>query len=251
MPDHLTTTLRTITDRLVDGPGELGGGAVLELVLRACGEHLGTAATGVLLVDPRGGVQVFAASDERSQFVELLQTQVEQGPGVECVELGGIVSVSDLRAATARWPLFTPAAIAAGYLAASAVPMRLGGRVVGGLNLLYATPTAPTDGQWDLARLFADLAVLGLSQERDTRRAQRLAERTLTALNDRVHFGQAVGLIAATLDVDPDEARVILRRYADDHHMSPRDLSRALTDGTMAPVELATPDKDTLPAAGV
>lgn len=244
MPDHVTTTLRTITDRLVDGPGELGGGAVLELVLRACGEHLGTAATGVLLVDPRGGVQVFAASDERAQLVELLQTQVEQGPAVECVELGDVVSVTDLRAATARWPLFTPAAIEAGYLAVSAVPMRLGGRVVGGLNLLYATPTEPTDAQWDLARLFADLAVLGLSQERDTRRAQRLAERTLTALNDRVHLGQAVGLVAATLDLDPDAARVILRQYTEQHHLSARDLARALTDGTMAPADLVSADQD-------
>jgi transcriptional regulator with GAF, ATPase, and Fis domain len=241
VPDRFATTLVTITRHLVDDHGDHDGAAVLDLVLSACGDQLGTTGSGIILADPRGGTRVAAASDERSEFVELLQSRAGEGPCVECVASNQAVTVADLHEQTERWPSFSPAAMAAGYHSVHAVPMRLAGQAVGGLNLLYAGTTTLTVDQADLARLFADLAVLGLSQERDSRRARRLAERTLTTLNDRLDIDRAVGLVAATSDVDPDTARAALRRHADEQDVSLRDLARAVTDGTVAPTDVTLP----------
>jgi GAF domain-containing protein len=225
---------RSPSARLVDGPDS---GTVLRLVTDAGTELLGSTGTGVMLTDPRGGVEVVAASDERSRFVELLQTQVEQGPCLDCIATSTVVTSADLAAEGARWTDFVPPALEAGYRAVTAIPLRLDGRAVGGLNLLYADSTELQQWQLQLAQAIADLAVLGLVQERGDRRADRLAERTLTALNDRVHLGQAIGLVAGTLGVDPAAARTVLTNYADRHRRALHDVARAVTNGVLDPAD--------------
>lgn len=164
--DRLATTLAEITVRLVD---DHVVDTVLRLVTGACADLPGAAAIGVLVVDPRGGPQVLSASDDRSRFVELLQAQTDQGPCVECVHDGSPVHSADLRQDARRWPEFVPEAVAVGFLAVHAIPLRLVGRAVNGLNLLYDTPRTFELPEVRLAEVLADLTVLGLSQERDPR----------------------------------------------------------------------------------
>lgn len=232
----VTETLAEITSVLVHGPDSA---TVLRLVTNAGTRLLGAAATGVMLVDPRGGMEVVAASDELARFVELLQSQVEQGPCLDCVAEVAVVTASDLEADRARWPEFVPAALEVGYRAITAIPLLLDERAVGGLNLLFVERTALTADQVRLAQVIADLTVLALVQEDGQRRADRFAERTLTALNDRVHLGQAIGLVAGTLDVDPAAAHSALISYARRTRRGMRDIVRAITDGVLDPAELA------------
>jgi len=77
--------------------------------------------------------------------------------------------------------------------------------------------------------------VLGLTQERDERRVERLAEQTLTTLNDRIHVGQAVGVLAVALDLTTDNARNLLAEHAKVTGRSVRDLAKAITDGSLSP----------------
>jgi GAF domain-containing protein len=107
---------------------------------------LGAASTGVMLADPRGGIEVVAATDEHAMLVEVLQAQTEQGPCVDCIRKNTLVTEFDLSRARLRWPQFAPAATAAGYHAIIAVPMRLHALPVGGLNLLYTDPPPPDLG---------------------------------------------------------------------------------------------------------
>ncbi len=229
-------SLIEITSRLVDGPDSA---TVLRLVTDAGINLLGAAATGVMVVDPRGGVEVVAASDKPARFVELLQTQIEQGPCLDCIATGAVVTAADLGAERARWPDFVPAAIEAGYRAVAAIPMRLDGRAVGGLNLLYAETTTLPAWQVNLAQVVSDLAALGLVQERGDRRADRLAERTLTTLNQLVHVDQAVGLVAGTLGIAPAAARAAITTYAGRRRLPLHEIARAITEGSLDPADLA------------
>jgi GAF domain-containing protein len=231
----VTETLAEITSVLVHGPDS---SSVLRLVTNAGTELLGAAATGVMLVDPRGGVEVVAASDEPARFVELLQSQVAQGPCLDCIADVAVVTASDLEADRARWPEFVPAALAVGYRAVTAIPLLLDERAVGGLNLLFGEQTALTADRLRLARVIADLTVLALVQEDGHRRADRFAERTLTALNDRVHLGQAIGIVAGTLDIEPAAAHSALIGYASSTGRGMRDIVHAITDGALDPAEL-------------
>jgi GAF domain-containing protein len=229
--EDLTGALAEITACLVAGQD---GGSVLRLVTEACVRLFDVAAIGVMLVDPRGGVEVVSASDERARFVELLQSQLQEGPCLDCVHTGTMVDVEDLSASRSRWPAFAAAATAAGYRSVHAIPMRLGGHPVGAMNLLHTERLTLPAMPLRLAQTFADLAVLGLTQERDDhRRAERLAEQTLTALNDRVAMGQAVGMVAGTLDIEPDHARTLLNTYARRESLAARDLALAVLGGRM------------------
>ncbi|WP_089955765.1 GAF and ANTAR domain-containing protein [Lentzea xinjiangensis] len=208
--------------------------AVLRQVTAACTRLLGASAIGVMLSDPRGGIRVVSASDERSRFVELLQTQVDEGPCVDCIK-DGIAVASENLAADDRWPAFRPAALDAGYRAIRAVPMRLDGQTVGGLNLLYLEPVTLELWQQRLGEVLADLAVPGLSQEAGPPRVHRLTERTLTTLNDRVQLAHAVGLVAGTLDIRVDDARDLIVDHARERGTRVRDVARALTNGELDP----------------
>jgi GAF domain-containing protein len=228
--DRLASALAGITAKLVD---DHDVDVVLRSVTGACADLLDVAATGVMVTDPRGGVQVVSASDDRSRFVELLQAQTDQGPCVECMRTGTVVVSADLRHDVDRWPEFAPEALATGFRAVHAIPMRMDGRTVGGLNLLHTEPRALSSSESRLAQVLADLTVLGLSQERDPRRADLLVERTLTALNDRVLLDHATGLVAGTLDLRPDQARAVIRDHAAEVGRPVAEIARAVIDGTL------------------
>jgi GAF domain-containing protein len=235
-PDRVSDIVAAITARLT---ARHDGLTILRAVTDACGSLLSADATGVLISDPRGGVEVASASDEQARFVELLQAQVDEGPCLDCITGNTQVIAVDLTADPGRWPKFAPAAVDAGFRSIYAFPLRLTSRAVGGLNLLFTHSTKLSDSDLRLAQALADLAVLGLTQERDERRVERLTEQTLTTLNDRIAVGQAVGLIAGTLGGSPEDARLRMVTYAASTGQSIRDLARAVTDGTLPPSTLA------------
>jgi hypothetical protein len=158
---------------------------------------------------------------------------------VDCITKNALVSARDLTEQSARWPDFAPAAVAAGYRSCDSFPMRLDSRAIGGLNILRSRPEGLDDGQLNLGQCLADLAVLCLTQERDERRAERLAERTLTTLNDRVLISQAVGMVAAALAIEPADARALLSAYSTDTGRTLRDLANALMEGGLTPETVA------------
>jgi len=228
--------LSEITGALVDGHTDTGAALFRMATLGV--ELLSAAAVGIMVVDPRGGFGVVAASDERARLVELLQTQTESGPCPQCIRTGELLAVPDLTVDPNRWPEFAAVACDLGYRAVLAVPMVLDGRTVGGLNVLYTRPTAFDQDDHRLGALLAALTVLELTQETGDQRADRLAERTLGLLNDRVHAGQATGFVAGTLDISPARARGLLDDYSRRHAVPLRELARRITDGTLHPVEL-------------
>ncbi len=233
-PD-LTGALAAITTRLVNSPDNT---TVLRLVTEVGTGLLGATATGVLLARATGGLDVVAASDEKVQFMESLQTDIDQGPCVDSIADAAVITVPDLAAEQARWPEFVPAALAAGYRSAVAVPLRLDGRAVGGFNLLFDSAVVLQPWQLELAQVVSDLTVLALVQERGDRRSDRFLDARVTALNDRVRFGQAVGFVAGTLGIDPTAARSTVITYATGHARDLREVTGAITDGTLDPADM-------------
>jgi hypothetical protein len=226
--DRISETIAVITAGLVS---RHDAGGILRAISDACVTLLDAEAVGAIAADPRGGLQVIAASDQPARLVELLQTQLRQGPCVDSMAANAVVTTGDLRDQSSRWPDFAPAATAAGFRSCNAFPMRLDGRAFGGLNVLRSSPEGLTEGQLGLGQCLADLAVLGLSQERDERRVERLAEQTLATLNDRVRISHAVGMLAAALTVEPTDARALLSAYGAYTGRTLRDLAQALADG--------------------
>jgi GAF domain-containing protein len=196
---------------------------------------LGASAAGVVLADPRGEVRVAAASSEEAQLLELFQLQNDQGPCLECFRTGRTATATDLAGQAQRWPRFANAALAAGFATVEALPMRLRNQVIGALNLFRAEPGLFQEADLRIAQALADVATIGLLQERNVRRRETVAEQLQAALNSRVVIEQAKGKLAERLGIDMDRAFTMLRDYA-------RNTNRRLTDVARDFVTIGTAD---------
>jgi GAF domain-containing protein len=192
---------------------------------------LGVSAAGLLLTDGRDTLQVVAASSERTRLLELFQLQTDQGPCVDCFRTGQPVSVADLPSA-GRWPRFTAAAAEVGFTAVHAVPMRLRTEVIGALNFFDTIPGALGADKLRIGQALADVATIGLLQQRAIHRRDVLTEQLQTALNSRVLIEQAKGVLAERLRVDMADAFTLLRNGARSNNRRLSELAQAIIDGT-------------------
>jgi transcriptional regulator with GAF, ATPase, and Fis domain len=192
---------------------------------------LGVSAAGLLLTDERDKLQVLAASSEQTRLLELFQLQTDEGPCVDCFRTGQAVSMVDLRGAR-QWPQFTAAAAEVGFVAVHALPMRLRNEVIGALNLFDTKPVALDDDMLRIGQALADVATIGLLQQRAIRRRDALTEQLQAALNSRVLIEQAKGVLAERLDIGVNDAFAMLRSSARGSNRRLSELAQAIVDGS-------------------
>jgi transcriptional regulator with GAF, ATPase, and Fis domain len=194
---------------------------LMDRLASTCVDLLDVTAAGILLKDLRGSLHLVASSSEETRLLELFQLQDEEGPCLDCISSGAPVSSDDLRT-NGRWPRFSSAAAHAGFTAVYAVPMRLRSEVIGGINLFRfeAGPFGPTNQR--IAQALADVATIGVLQQRSLHRAGLLAEQLQTALDSRITIEQAKGVLAQRGGLPMEAAYGRLRQHARDgnHRLS-------------------------------
>ncbi len=203
----------------------------LHMLTERCVQLLDISAAGLLLTDGQDTLQLVAASSERTRLLELFQLQTDQGPCVDCFHTGQPVSVADLPTA-GRWPRFTAAAAEVGFAAVHALPMRLRTEVIGALNFFDTNPGALAEGKLRVGQALADVATIGLLQQRAIRRGDMVTQQLQTALNSRVLIEQAKGILAERLHLDVADAFALLRADARNHNRRLSDLAQAIVDGS-------------------
>src|SRR5882757_5238694 len=139
-----------------------------------CVSLLDVSAAGVMLASPGGGLGLVASSSEAMRLLELFELQAQEGPCLDAFHSGEPVKQENLQAGSGRWPLFSAAAVKAGFQSAFALPLRLREVTLGALNLLSVTRTPIRQPDLIVARAFADLATLSILQHRASTEAQRL-----------------------------------------------------------------------------
>lgn len=187
------------------------------------------ATVGLLLADPRGRLEFLAASDENTKLLELFQVQTSEGPCLDAFHTATPVINADLADAAGRWPRFAPRATAAGFRSVHAFPLRLRSQVIGALNV-FGRETGPSLSEADvpIVQALADIAAIGLLQERAIRRGELLTEQLQGALNSRIIIEQAKGAIAQARGVSVDEAFTLIRSYARAGNHRIGDLARTI-----------------------
>ncbi|CAA9372332.1 MAG: hypothetical protein AVDCRST_MAG60-128 [uncultured Nocardioides sp.] len=236
--EQLAAVFVEVADTLVD---DFDVVEFMQMLTARSTEMLDVTAAGVLLADHRGHLRLMAASDERTEMLELFQIQSHEGPCQDCFDTGTPVSVPDLSAAGDRWPKFAAHAAAAGFGALHAFPMRLRGEVIGALNLFSARAGEMSTLDKAVVQALADVATVALLQERTIRRAEVLTEQLQGALNSRIAIEQAKGALAQIHGCSTDDAFAMMRSYARARGRQLTEVATQVTTDPSSISDLTTP----------
>jgi GAF domain-containing protein len=234
--EALAATFVMLADTLVDDYDVV---ELLDSLVRSCVEILGVTAAGLLLNDQKGNLSVVASSSEESRLLEVCQLQSDAGPCLDCVRAGASVISDDLAQDRARWPLFVAAALDAGFHSVFAVPLRLRDQTIGGLNLFGSAPGPVSLADQLLAQALADVATIGILQQRSAHRSSLLAEQLQYALNSRIMVEQAKGVLTERHQVSMDLAFNALRRHARNNNLKLAEVAQAVVRGDTDPATIA------------
>ena len=225
-----------LADTLVDDYDMID---LLDRLVGYSAELLAADAAGIALGDARRNLRVVAASSDDAQLMELLQLQNDQGPCMECYHTASPVSVPDLEETTGRWPRFAAAVRERGmFRSVHALPLRLRKESIGALNLFHSSPGPLPEADLMLGQALADVATIGILQERAVHRGEVLTEQLQTALNSRVVIEQAKGVLAERAGLPMDAAFDQLRRYARSTDQKLSEVARRLVERDLDPAVL-------------
>jgi transcriptional regulator with GAF, ATPase, and Fis domain len=196
-------------------------------------ELLDADAAGIMLADPNGCLHVMASSTEEARLLELYELQNNEGPCLDCYRTGRPIARDDQSAMRSSWPAFTTELQGLGFHSAQALPMRLRDNTIGALNLFRLEPGQLTHADLLIGQAMADVATVGLIQERAITASEQLATQLQTALHSRVQLEQAKGVLAQRAGLPMDEAFQVMRAYARSHNRRLSDVAAQIIDGTL------------------
>ena len=206
------------------------------MVTARAAELVDSSAAGLLLADQHGKLQFMAASDERTELLELFQVQQLEGPCQDCFHQGAPVVNANLGQAAGKWPRFAPRAVDAGFQSVHAFPLRLRHQVIGALNMFGSDVGRLDPADVRILQALADVATIGLLQERAVHHEHVLTEQLQGALNSRIVIEQAKGAIAQAQGCTVDDAFILIRTYCRNNNLRLSSVAHAvLTDPVSMP----------------
>jgi GAF domain-containing protein len=227
---RLLEAFATLADTLVAGYHVVD---LLQNLVDTTQEVLKVTAVGLLLADDSGSLDLVASTSEESRLVEVMQLGADAGPCIECFRGTRIVSLSDIRDAPDQWSGFRESALEQGFLSVYAIPLRLRDTTIGAMNLFSDTAGDLADEDVRAAQALADVATIGILQERALRASDAVREQLQLALNSRVLIEQAKGILAYTHDVSMNDAFGILRNHARSSQLPLAEVAQALVQRTL------------------
>ena len=195
-------------------------------------ELLDIDAAGVMITDPRGALNIMATSDGRAQTMKILVLQQVQGPCFDSFSAGSAIVNIDLYSEKIRWPHFAAATRAAGFRYSHVLPLRLRNEVIGALNLFSTAPVPLSQDEISLAQALADIATIGLLQQRSVREQSIHAKQLQHALSSRILIEQAKGMLAERTGLDMSEAFRLMRLHARTNGLRLSTVASSVINGT-------------------
>jgi transcriptional regulator with GAF, ATPase, and Fis domain len=226
----IATTFVELADTLVDDFDVID---FLHTLATRSVELLGANAAGIMLADQHGELKVMASSTEEARLLEIYELQNNEGPCLDCFRTGRPVAREGLPDMHSAWPAFTPRLQELGFHSAHALPMRLRTETIGALNLFRTEPGPLSTADLGVGQAMADVATVGLIQERAIAARELLATQLQTALTSRVQLEQAKGMLAQRTGLSMDQAFQLMRGYARSNNRRLSDIASHIIDGSI------------------
>ena len=216
----------------------------LHRLAERCVELIDVSEAGIMLADRDGSLRYVASSSERMRLIELFELQHDEGPCVDAYRTGIAVQSESADDANTRWPTLGPHARDVGFQSMAALPMRLRANVIGALNLFSAEDASLTAGDLQVAQALADVATIGILQERALSDGQIVKSQLQGALESRVVIEQAKGIVAEHNHISVDDAFKLLRSYARSNNRMLGQLAGDIISGNLAADALTQPARN-------
>jgi GAF domain-containing protein len=228
--EQLFDAFATIADTLVDGYDVLD---LLQTLVENCHDLLDVDSAGILLLNKDDTLEVVASTSEANTLMEIMQLDADAGPCLECFRTRRVVSLPDIDIGSDRWPDFCTTARAHGIHSVYAIPLRLRETTIGTLNLMRNARGELNQHDIRAAQALADVATIGILQERTIRNASVIRDQLHNALSSRIIIEQAKGVVAETSHLSMDEAFQRIRTYARAHHATLGNVAQRLVQGDL------------------
>lgn len=187
---------------------------LLQTLVETCAAALDVMAAGILLSNGDGELELVASTSEATSLVETIALGAEAGPCIEAFQTGSVVSVPVIDAGPERWSEFRAKAAEQGIRSVYCIPLKLRDNTIGTLNLFGAEVGELKRGDTRAAQALADVATIGILQERILRESEGVRRQLELALNSRIVIEQAKGVVAHTHGVSTESAFERIRSHA-------------------------------------
>lgn len=208
-------------------------GEFLHLLVERCTTVLDADVAGVLLETAGGELKVSAVTSAVMVDIEKIEMWAGRGPCMDAYRDGEPVIAENLADFEDRWPDVIPELLEMGMHAGYGFPLRLRGDRIGGLSLYQRQARPLREDDIRIAQAFADVATIGILQEREITAAKLRGEHLQLALSSRVDIEQAKGMVAKEHGLTPSEAFEHLREYARRNRQRLHDVCQQVVDGTL------------------
>jgi hypothetical protein len=230
-PQRLSQVFVELADTLVD---DFDVVEFLTTLAHRSVELLRADEAGVVLADVGGTLRSVASSHETARLLELFELQNHEGPCLECYRTGQQILNAPIEPPFARWPRFGAEARRVGFSEVHALPMRLRGQVIGAVNVFGTSSEHLTQSEADVGQALADVATVGLLQERSIREARVLNDQLQSALRSRIVIEQAKGMLAERHRLEMGAAFDALRAQARADNVRLGELASAVVSGAIS-----------------
>jgi GAF domain-containing protein len=228
--EQLFDTFAVLADTLVAGYDVLD---LLQTLVDKCHELLDVDSAGILLETAHNDLEVVASTSEANSIVEFMQLDANAGPCLECYRTRTVVSLPDVEVGSSRWPEFAATALQQGILSVYAIPLRLRETTIGTLNLMRNERGELNRHDIKAAQALADVATIGILQERSVRDSSAVRDQLQTALSSRIVLEQAKGVVSEMSNLSMDAAFQLIRGYARSHQSTLGTVAQQLVQGDL------------------
>jgi GAF domain-containing protein len=212
VPPAYAASLERLATTLLEGPTLV---ELLERIVALTSRAVaGTAAVSVSVVDDDRTPATVAASSAVARDVDDAQYRDGAGPCVEALRTGEERCSDDLARASG-WPAFSARAQAHGLVSVLAVPLRVGGEVIGCLNVFTSVEGGLPEEDRATVRRIAAPAAAAVANARARARVEGLAEELRTTLDERALVERAKGVVMGGAACTAEVAVALLQDHAE------------------------------------
>jgi len=192
----------------------MAGAQGIEQVLREVAAFAARAIPGadgagvslVQTVESGIGETIWAATNDAILDIETVQYEkLREGPGITCVHSGRPTLAGSV-GGDSRWPRFGGRVARLGMHSAMALPLLVGGEVIGALDAYARARDVFGEHAVELGTEFARPAAVAVYNAQVLKHARGRAERLQRALDSRAIIDQAIGILRARGGISAEEA---------------------------------------------